>query len=197
MPQRVRRHRLVDPGRLRGRMAGAGELTRGDRLERIAAREQPAPRAASQPPIAQQVEQPRRQHRVAVLAALALLDPDHHSRAVDIAHLERNDFGHPQTRPIGDAQRRLVLEARCRLQHAGDFLRAQHDRRFARLARNRQMPDDIGAIERDVEEEPQRRASAVDRSRAYSARCQMQQVAADIFPARTYRASAQEKRQSS
>src|SRR3974390_2346955 len=184
VPQRVRRRRLVGPGLLRGLMAGAGKLTRGDRLQRITAREQPGPRAAHQPPIAQQLEQPRRQHRVAVLAALALLDPDHHPRAVDIAHLERNDFGHPQTRPIGDAQRRLVLEARCRLQHAGDLLRAQHNRRFARLARNRQMPDDIGAIERYIKEEPQRRSGAVDRSRAYSARCQMQQVAADIFPAR-------------
>ena len=46
------------------------------------------------------------------------------------------------------------------------------------------MPDDIGAIERYIKEKPQRRSGAVDRSRAYSARCQMQQVAADIFPAR-------------
>ena len=178
-------------------MAGAGKLTRGDRLQRIAAREQPAPRAANQPPIAQQLEQQRRQHRVAILAALALLDPDHHPRAVDIAHLQRNDFGHPQTRPIGDAQRRLVLDARRRLQHAGDFLRAQDDRRFARLARNRQMSNDIGAIERYVEEKPQRRASAVDGCRAHSARCQMQQEAPDILPGRGDRASAQEKRQSS
>src|SRR4029077_5683202 len=62
VPQRVRRRRLVDPGRLRGLMAGAGKLTRGDRMQRITAREQPAPRAAHQPPIAQQIEQPRRQH---------------------------------------------------------------------------------------------------------------------------------------
>ena len=93
VPQRVRRHRLVDPARRRGGMAGAGELTRGDRLVRITAREQPAPRAANQPPIAEQPEQSRRQHRVAVLAALALLDSDHHPAAVDIAYLERNDFG--------------------------------------------------------------------------------------------------------
>ena len=85
VPQRMRRCVLLDPGRLRSRVAGAGKLTRGDRLEWIAAREQPAPRAANQPPIAQQIKQPRRQHCVAILAALALLDPDHHPRAVDIA----------------------------------------------------------------------------------------------------------------
>src|SRR5271157_4848514 len=47
------------------------------------------------------------------------------------------------------------------------------------------MPDDIGTIERHIEEEPQCRTGAVDRSRAGSARCQMQQIAADIFPARS------------
>ena len=36
------------------------------------------------------------------------------------------------------------------------------------------MPDDIGTIERYIKEKPQRRSGAVDRSRAYSARCQMQ-----------------------
>src|SRR4029077_10039598 len=35
VPQRGRRRRLVDPGRLRGLMASAGKLTRGDRLQRI------------------------------------------------------------------------------------------------------------------------------------------------------------------
>jgi hypothetical protein len=39
----MRRRVLLDPGRLRSRVAGAGKLTRGDRLEWIAAREQPAP----------------------------------------------------------------------------------------------------------------------------------------------------------
>jgi hypothetical protein len=33
----MRRHVLLDPGRLRSRVAGAGKLTRGDRLEWIAA----------------------------------------------------------------------------------------------------------------------------------------------------------------
>ena len=43
VPERVRRYVLVDPGRLRGGMAGAGELTRDNRLKRITSREQPAP----------------------------------------------------------------------------------------------------------------------------------------------------------
>ena len=79
-------------------------------------------------------------------------------------HLQRDDLGHPQTRPIGDAQRRLVLDARRRLQKARDLLGAQNNRHFARLARERQMLDDLGPIERHSEEEPQRRAGAVDGS---------------------------------
>src|SRR5207344_1875151 len=49
----------------------------------------------------------------------------------------------------------------------------------------RQMSNNLWTIERDVEQKPQRRASAVDGSRAHSARCQMQQVASDIFPGRS------------
>jgi hypothetical protein len=36
VPQRMPRHVLLDPGRLRSRVAGAGKLTRGDRLDSIA-----------------------------------------------------------------------------------------------------------------------------------------------------------------
>jgi len=40
------------------------------------------------PPEPQQFQQLRRQHGIAVLASLALLDPNQHARAVDIADLE-------------------------------------------------------------------------------------------------------------
>jgi hypothetical protein len=40
------------------------------------------------PPEPQQFQQLRRQHGIAVLASLALLDPDQHMRAVDVADLE-------------------------------------------------------------------------------------------------------------
>jgi hypothetical protein len=93
VPQGVQRHALVDLGHLRRRMAGAIELARGDRLHAIAAWKQPALRPRRPPPGAQQFEQARREHDVAILAALALLDADDHSPAVDIADLERDDLG--------------------------------------------------------------------------------------------------------
>ena len=64
------------------------------------------------PPFAQQFEQLRRKHHVAVPLPLALLDPQRHAVAVDIRHLEVRDLGHPQARAVGDAERGFVLEAR-------------------------------------------------------------------------------------
>src|ERR1700740_2948377 len=46
VPQRVRRYPFIDPSRPRGGMAGAGELTRGERLHRITAPAHPSPGSA-------------------------------------------------------------------------------------------------------------------------------------------------------
>ena len=53
------------------------------------------------PPGAQQFEQIRGEHRIAVLAALALLDADHHALAVDVGYLERHRFGDAQSGTVG------------------------------------------------------------------------------------------------
>src|SRR5207237_2665487 len=60
--------------------------------------------------------------------ALALLDANDHAGAVNVRDLERDDLRGAQSRPIGNAQRRLVLEARRRIQQTRHLLRAQHDR---------------------------------------------------------------------
>jgi hypothetical protein len=66
----------------------------GKRLDRIAAGKQPASRQqhpqapALPPPGAQQLKQLRRQHGVAVLAAFALLDSQHHTLGIDVADLD-------------------------------------------------------------------------------------------------------------
>ena len=65
---------------------------------------------------------------MAILAALALIDAEHHAFAIDVGHLQRGDLGHTQPRTIGDAERRLVLDAGRGLQKARHFLGAQHDR---------------------------------------------------------------------
>src|SRR2546423_5098375 len=76
MPQRVRRHALLDPRGLGGGMDGTTELTGRQRLDGVAARKQPAARQqqAAPPPLAppdaQQFEQLRREHCMAVFAPL-------------------------------------------------------------------------------------------------------------------------------
>ena len=104
VPQRVRRHPGAEPGRIGGHVADAIELAHGDRQQRIAARKQPALRATLQPPGAQQLQQLRREHRMPVLAALALLDADQHALGVDVADAQHHDLAAPQARAIGNAQ---------------------------------------------------------------------------------------------
>src|ERR1700726_1926148 len=52
----------------------------------------------------------------AILAPLALLDAQQHALGIDVRHLQRHDFGDPQSSAIGGAQRRLVLRPGGRLQ---------------------------------------------------------------------------------
>ena len=81
---------------------------------------------------------------MAIPAALALLDPEHHARAVDVADLERDHLGDAQPGAIGRGERRLVLRPRRRLEQKRDLLRAQHERQLARLAHDREPAGEIG-----------------------------------------------------
>ena len=111
LAQRVRRDPLGDPGRLRRGVDGAHQLAGRHRVDRVLAREQPSLRPRRAPPVAQQFEQLRREHHIAVPLPLALLDPKRHALAVEVGHLQRHDLRHPQPSAVGDAERGLVLEA--------------------------------------------------------------------------------------
>ena len=106
-------------------MHGAVELTGGQRIDGIQAREQPAAvehlalGTGHPPPRAQPLEQHRREHGVAILAALALLDAQRHALAVDVADLQRDHLAGAKPGAVGDRQRRLMLQvARRRDQRA-------------------------------------------------------------------------------
>jgi hypothetical protein len=179
--QGVRRHPLGNLGHVGRSVAGARELACRHRAGRLQSRKQPALRAGNAIPIAQKFEQHRGKHRVAILAAFALLDAQHHALGVDIGYLQRDDLGNTQPRTVGDTQRRLVLDARRCLQKARNLLGAQHHRYLARLVHERQVLGKLGAIERHIEEEPQRRDGGVDLWRASAARRQMQPKAAHVL----------------
>src|SRR5580658_2069051 len=77
--QGVERDPLVQRRRHRRGMADPAQLARGHWLSRIAAGEEPALGPRRPPPGAQQLQEIWREHDVAVLAALALLDADQHA----------------------------------------------------------------------------------------------------------------------
>src|SRR6185437_13527298 len=75
MPQRVQGYRLVDLGHQRRGMAGAVELACRERVDPVLPGKQPALWPRFLPPGPQQIEEIPREHDIAVLVALALLDP--------------------------------------------------------------------------------------------------------------------------
>src|SRR6202042_1764664 len=158
----VRGNRLVDLGHLGGGIAGAPELARRHRVDRVHSGKQPALGACRLVPGAQQLEQMRRQHHVAILVALALFDPDHHALAVDVGYLQRDYLGHAQSGPIGHTQCRLVFEPWRRIEETCDFLRAQDHRQLAWFVDELSVVHDVGAPKRDPEKEPQCRDALVE-----------------------------------
>ena len=88
-------------------MDRAVELPRGHRIGRIEAGEEPsiwqdlALGMGHAPPGTQPLEQHRREHGVAILAALALLNTQRHAFAVNVADLQRDDLACTQPRAIG------------------------------------------------------------------------------------------------
>src|ERR1051326_3406545 len=90
---------------------------------------------------------------VAILVALALLDPDDHPLAVDVGDLERDHLAGAQARPIAHAQSRLVLEPGCGIEEARNLFRAEHHWQLARLA------IEMGVPARTSKFSPSRRSS--------------------------------------
>src|SRR5882757_8392623 len=159
--QGVRGHLLADLGHLGCGIAGAPELARRHRVDRVHSGKQPPLWACRVVPGTQQLKQMRRKHHVAVFVALALFDPDHHALAVDVGYLQRDHLGHAQSGSIGHTQCRLVFEPRRRIEKTCDFLRAQDHRQLAWLVDELGMVQDIGTPKRDPEKEPQRRDALV------------------------------------
>jgi hypothetical protein len=151
---------------------------------------QPGLRPRRAPPFAQQFEQLRRKHHVAVPLPLALLDPERHALAVDIGHLEVRDLGHPQACAVGDAERGFVLEAQRGFEETRHFLLAQHDRRLARLVHGRQRANEVGPFERHGEKEPQRGDGGVDGPCADLLLGQMQLISTKVLARRGVRRKA-------
>src|SRR5947209_2971600 len=136
----------------------------------------------SQPPIAaENPQQLRREHDVTVLAALALLDPDHHPLTVDVGNLQQNHLGHAQSGGIDRRQRGAALEAWNCLQEAHDLVSAQHHRQLARLARIADAIRNGVVAERHTVEKPQRTDDLIECRPGYPDRHQVDLEGTDIL----------------
>lgn len=91
------------------------------------------------------------------------------------------DLGHTQARAIGDAERGLVLQARCSFEQPRRFLYAEHIRQLVMIAGDHQGTRQIPALQRHQKQEPQRRDRTVDGGRPYAVLMLVELEAADIL----------------
>src|SRR5580704_3434303 len=188
--QRVQRHALPDPGRIGGRMEQAAQLTGGHRLAAPQAGKQPAffkrrcrivPRWARLPPLPQQSEHLGRQHDIAVLASLRLLDANDLLRAVDMLDLEPDYLAGAQTAAIAETEQHAGLEARGDGEQAPRLILAHHQRDLLRLAQVIILGGKIQSPQRHAEQEPQPGHDAVAIADAHADLGEVQLEAADVL----------------
>src|SRR5215470_4609532 len=141
--QNVQRYTLPDPGGIRRLVEQPVELAGRHRPAGPTARKQPAflyrrsgnvTRRARLPPLAQQIEQLRRQHDIAVLAAFGLLNPNDLLRAIDMLDLEPDHLAGAQTAAVAETEQGADLEVAGDGEQPTRLVRAHYLRDLLRLA---------------------------------------------------------------
>src|ERR1700704_5349562 len=99
---------------------------------------------------------------MAILAAFALVHPEHHALGVNVADLQHDDLHGSQTSAVGDAERRLVLGSGCGLQEPQHLFGREYAWQLARLVDEHDMSRRLRPVERHFEEEPERSHGRVD-----------------------------------
>jgi hypothetical protein len=111
-----------------------------DVLARDVTRKEPLLGPFHSPPVTQDFQQLRRQHHVAILLTLALIDANHHPRAVNVPYGEANRFRDAQARRVARGQDRAMLGAADAVEELEDFFRAQDNGQCLRFLGRR---DDV------------------------------------------------------
>src|SRR5471030_2856821 len=135
VPQRMWRNGFRDAAALACKLACVAHGMAGDGPPRNAAWKEPFLRMGVLPVQSQDLEQPGREHYIAILTVLPLVHTDHHALAVDIGDLQMHDFGDTQSGGVRGHQDGAVLEAGDRLEEGGDLLQAEDDWQSERLLR--------------------------------------------------------------
>ena len=156
---------------------GDGPIGRGAGEEEVA-------RPGGLPVGAEDLQQPRREHDVAILLPLALADADDHALAVDVGDAQAGDLGDPQAGGIGGHEQGAVLEVGDGGEEAGHLVGAQDDRESAGLLGRGDARGDIVAAQGLAVEEAQGAAGLVIVAHGDVPLLEeMEQVVADVFGA--------------
>src|SRR6202045_4700003 len=200
MAQRVQAHPLPDPGPIGRLVEQPVGLKGGHRLAGLATRKQPAlwkgrcvgiKTPTSLPPLSQEIDHLRRQHDIAIFAALGLLDANDLLRAVDVLDLQTDHFAGTQAAAIAKTERHAGLEARGNSQHATRLVWRHHLRNFLRLAEVINLGRKIQPPQRHAEQELYSGHDAVAIGDAYAGLGQVQLKAADVIRGGRVRRSLQ------
>ena len=120
-----------------------------DRFVGRSAREQPKPRPCQPPVGAQNLQQLSGEHDVALLAALAALNPDQHAGAVDRGDLQASDLADLQTGPVRRRQRCPIAQSWDGFKKAHNLVAAENGGKRLRLAASDNPLDGFAPAQRD------------------------------------------------
>src|ERR1700738_3354742 len=188
--KRMERYALADSGRIGCLMKQAVELAGCPRLTGPFAWKQPAllhgrwrleTPPARLPPLAQQVERVGRQHDIAVLAALGLLDPNDLLSAVDVLDLQPDHLAGAQAAAIAETEQHAHPEAARDREQAPGLVLAHHQRNLLRLTEVINLGRKIQSPQRHAKQEPQPGHDAVAIADARARLGKMQLKPTDIL----------------
>src|ERR1700694_4845534 len=188
--KRMERYALADSGCVGRLMEQAVELAGCHRLTGPLAWKQPAllhgscgieTPPARLPPLAQQVERVGRQHDIAVLAALGLLDPNDLLRAVDVLDLQPDHLAGAQAAAVAETEQHAHLKAGRGREQAPGLVLAHHQRNLLRLTEVINLGRKIQSPQRHAKQEPQPGHDAIAIADARARLGKMQLKPADIL----------------
>ena len=173
---------LLRPEASRARWQTIWTVRTADRPVGLASGEEVRPGPVGLPVLAEDRQQPRREHHVAVLVPLALADVDDHAGAVDVLDAEPGDLGEPQPAGVGGHEQRAVLGVLQRVEEPGHLVLAEDDRELlGRLGAGDLLDDPLPAQGDAVEELEGQAGLLVDVPGDLSLLDQVEQVGADVL----------------
>src|SRR5207253_617970 len=101
--------RFGNPTAPPGFLTGLFHRVLADGLPGPITREEPRGRSLHSPPRSEQLQQLRREHHVAILLALPLVDPNDHAAAIDVSRSQMEDLRNTQACRVAGRENRAML----------------------------------------------------------------------------------------